>query len=717
MRIRLRAVGAAVLLLLCGCRGGTRLGPFGGASVVLVSIDTLRADHLPAYGYQGGRTPTLDRLAKEGILFEDVFSDCPLTLPAHASLLTGLTPPHHGVRDNVGFTLKPAHKTLATRFSEAGLDTGGAISAYVLRSQTGISQGFGTYDDALELKASDALDLLRRDGGVATESLSRFVASRAGKRFFAFLHLYEPHAPYTPPERYRDLPSPYDGQIAYSDELLGRLVAALKEAGVYDTAIVAVTSDHGEGLMDHGEAEHGIFLYTEAVHVPLILRLPGGARGGERVRGVVSQADIAPTLLDLAGVPPSGMDGQTLRGTILKGSAEPRPAYSETLYPRYHFGWSELYAVTEARYRFIRAPREELYDRAKDPGERSNVAGAHPDASASMNDWLQRQVDTSRVDQAEPVSPDVREKLQALGYVGSGGEASPHEARPDPKDQIGLYEELRTAYRLRAQGQQVEAVDVLRGLTAKNPRMLDAWQALAYTLTDLNRIPEAEAALEKAVALDPGRAETNLALAKAYALQGQYVLATRHAEIASAKDPGGAFEVLGELMMDKGKLDAAADFARKSLAADPDHAMSQYILGIVAQRAGRYEEALGAFRKAEAANRRRTASVIRDLHYNTGDCLARLGRNAEAEQEFLAEIKTIPRTSTGRVGLAILYRSEGRDEEARAALSGLVTGQKQPTADEYWTVVHTFSILGDTPAAASFNARARALFPSDPRFR
>jgi choline-sulfatase len=704
------------LLLAFGCRRSP-LGPYPAAPVVLISIDTLRADHLPAYGYRAGRTPNLDRLAREGILFEDVYSHCPLTLPAHSSLLTGLLPPHHGVRDNIGFTLKDTHKTLATRFKEAGLRTGGAVSAYVLRSQTGIAQGFDFYDDSLEIEASESLGMLQRDGAIATESLGQWIERQRGARLFAFLHLYEPHTPYTPPERYQDLKNPYDGEIAYADELVGRLLEKLRSVRALDRAILAVTSDHGEGLKDHGEAEHGVFLYREAVHVPLILRLPGGARGGERIAGIVSQADVAPTLLDLAALPAGGMDGTSLRPAIQEGAAEPRPAYSETLFPRYHFGWSELYAVTEPRYRFIRAPRPELYDVARDPGERTDVSAMHSEAVSSMTAWLLAQVDVSRVDASQKISPEVQEKLRALGYIGSGGTETVSGNLPDPKDTIGSYEDLKEAHALRASGKRAEAVALLQKILAQNPRMLDAWETLASTLGELGRKQDALRALVKALEVDPARAETNIALARAYALEGRYDLAIQHAEIASDKDPGAGFETLAQLMVDQGKLDRAGDFARRSLARDNDRSMSHYVVGLIAQRAGRYGDALAAFRRAEATNARRKDSVIRDLHYNIGDCLARMGQNAEAEREFQAEIKAIPRTLKGRVGLATLYRSEGRDEEARDVLGGLLSPDSKPTADAYWTVVQTLSVLGDRPTAALWAARARSAFPSDPRFR
>src|SRR4029453_3151349 len=228
---------------------------------------------------------------------------CPLTLPAHAPMLTGELPVRHGVRDNIGFHLDACHATLATRFRAAGWRTGAAVSACVVRGATGIAQGFELYDDAIEVKGgTESIGTLQRDGALAVDALSRWISKLGGARFFAFLHLYEPHSPYTPPRRYQGKGLPYDGEVSYADELAGRLLDALRSAGLYDRAIVALTSDHGEGLGDHGEAEHGIFVYREAVHVPLVLRLPGGAHGGTRVAGSARHVTLAGAPPDLAGI-------------------------------------------------------------------------------------------------------------------------------------------------------------------------------------------------------------------------------------------------------------------------------------------------------------------------------------------------------------------------------------------------------------------------------
>jgi tetratricopeptide (TPR) repeat protein len=716
-RAALAALAALGALNAGGCRG-REVGSYPEASLVLISIDTLRADRLPAYGYARGSTPSLDALAREGIVFEDVVSHCPLTLPAHASLLTGLLPFRHGVRDNVGFTLSDAHATLATRTHDAGFATGAAVSAFVLRSGTGIARGFDRYDDAIDVDAAgEALGLQQRDGALAVDSLAEWVTGLGERRFFAFLHLYEPHTPYAPPERFRGFADPYDGEVAYADELVGRFVARLRDTRRLDRVVLAVTSDHGEGLGDHGEQEHGFFLYREAVRVPLVLRLPRSERGGMRVAGTVAQVDVPATLLDLIALPHGGLDGASLRPALAAGRVSGRRVYSETYFPRFHFGWSELHAVTEDRHRLIRAPRPEIYDLADDPRERRNRAAERSALVAGMSAWLDATLAGQAAPRPEAASAEVQEKLRTLGYV-SGGVAAPAEgALPDPKDKVAIYESFRRAAGLGAAGRHAEAVAELRRVLAEEPRMLDAWESLGHALLRMGREREGLQAFGKVLEGDPRRATTHLALARIHAFAGRVREAEGHAELAAEADPGRSFEMLAEVFLAQRRPKEAAAFARRSLAADRDRLMSHFVLAVVARAEGRCQDALADYGAAEAIWRRRKGLVVRELHAGKADCLARLGREAEAEREFLAEIETIPHSREGRVGLAMLYRSQARDQAAREAVAGVVTAHPSPGPDEYAVVVRTLAGLGDRDAARDWAGRARARFPEDRRFR
>ena len=691
---------------------------FPNAPIVLVSIDTLRADHLPLYGYRSGSTPTLDRLGRDAVVFDNAYSQVPLTLPSHASLLTGRLPLHHGVRDNIGYAVAADERTLAVRLKTAGYATGGAVSAFVLRRQTGIARGFDAFDDALTIAGSgESLSETQRDGAQTVEALGRWLDEHAAQPMFAFLHLYEPHAPYAPPPSHA-LESPYDGEIAYADELVGRFFDRLSTRGLFDRAIIVVVSDHGEGLGEHGEAEHGLFLYREALRVPLIVRLPGGVGGGRRISASVALTDVAPTLLDLVGAATDGMDGVSLGAALGSGRLDDRTVYSETLYPRLHFGWSDLASAVDGRYHFVRAPRAELYDTAADPRERTNLAAERTSTMTALGGWLDRTTAGSVV--AAPVAADAeaRERLRALGYTTSSAPPSQDGGvRADPKDKVAAYESLRRAQRLAADGRDADVVTALAPLLASDADMLDGWELKAKSLVKLGRTSDAIAAFGRVLAIDPLKPETHLALARIFALEHDPARARQHAELAARRDPATGYEVLAELMLDENKVAEAATFAQRSLDADRSRYVSEFVLGVAAQRAGRCDEAIAAFRRAIERKRAEPSAVVRNLHAGLADCLARTGHEAEAEQEFKAELAEIPSSPEGRVGLATLYRSQGRDAEARTVLGGLIAAQPQPNADSYGTVVHAFTVLGDTQAAREWAAKAHSRFPSDPRFR
>lgn len=719
MRSLALAVAAAVACTGCGRgRQASSFGPYHDAPVVLISIDTLRADHLPAYGYRGGSTPALDRLAADGVLFDDVYSHAPLTLPSHASLLTGLLPIHHGVRDNIGFTLAPIISTLPGRFKAAGYATGSAVSAYVLRHQTGVASGFDFFDDSIEIAGTgESLSDSQRDGRFAVDAIASWIERQPSSRLFAFLHLYEPHTPYAPPPSHQ-MANPYDGDIAYADELVGRLLDRLRARGLLDDAIVCVVSDHGEGLNDHGESEHGIFLYREALHVPAIFRLPHRDGAGLRLAGTAGLVDVTATLLDLAGLGAESMDGRSLRASMTAGRVDDRTVFSETEYPRLHFGWSDLASAVDARYHYIRAPKPELFDLSGDAAERRNIAQGQPSTATALNAWIAKTTAGSSAAVPAAVPADARERLKALGYIGSGvTSAAPGTELADPKDEIGSYEALKHALSLASAGHDAEAAVELQSLTRSHPHMLDAWEALAKSLERTGRTKEAIAAFGKVLDIDPLKPETHLALARIYALERDAARAREHASLAATRDPAAANETLAELAMDAGRPDDARAYARKSLDADPSRYMPHFILGVVAHQRGRCDEAVPQLQQAIAAKKTEPSAVVRNLHATLADCLARGGQTADAEREFKEELREIPSSPEARVGLATLYRSLGRDADSRAVLGELVPATPNADASTYAIVVRAFANLGDAEAAREWASRARARFPSDPRFR
>jgi tetratricopeptide (TPR) repeat protein len=392
--------------------------------------------------------------------------------------------------------------------------------------------------------------------------------------------------------------------------------------------------------------------------------------------------------------------------------------YSETLHPRLHFGWSDLESAVDGRFHYIRAPRPELYDMSTDSAERDNIAPTKSTTASSLAAWLARTTTGSAIVQPATADAEARERLRALGYATS---SPPHVASgmplADPKDKIATYETLRRAQRLAADGRDREVIAALDAVVAQEPLMLDAWELIAKSLVRMGRTKDAIDAFGKVLGLEPLKPETHLALARIFALERQQSRAREHAELAARRDPAAANEILAELMMDAGRFGDAAAYAARSVEADASRYMSHFVIAMVAQREGRCPDAVAAFRRAIEAKRAEPHAVVRNLHAGLADCLARTGRTADAEREFQAELADVPWSPEGRIGLATLYRSQGRDADARTVLAGVVTKLPQPNADAYWTVVRTLTVLGDTSAAREWAGKARGLFPGDRRFR
>lgn len=429
-------------------------------NVVLISIDTLRPDRLGCYGARAVETPAIDRLAAEGVRFEHAFSPVPLTLPAHWTMHTGVEPWHHGVVDNGMILRTPPVATLAERFSAAGYDTAAFVSAFVLNRTFGLDRGFARFDDGPAADA--ALEQLLHGTAPADERVGRALAwlrRPRSKPLFLWLHLYDPHAPYAPPPAFRSLypGRPYDGEVAFVDTQVARLLAGLAAAGIADRTLVVLVSDHGESLGEHGEATHGLLLYDATLRIPLIVRLPGGLAAGSVRDEAVGLADIAPTVLALAGLPAeSGVDGIDLFHRPAESRRE-HSAISE--YPRRRLGWSTLVAVRIGEWKFILAPRAELYHVARDPSELTDLAGVEREWTRDLT-RAARRVERQLLELAADSGPveastEERAKLAALGYLtGSPPTAA---TGTDPKDGIRLMGEIDRATQLLAEGRLDEA--------------------------------------------------------------------------------------------------------------------------------------------------------------------------------------------------------------------------------------------------------------------
>lgn len=549
-----------------------------GASLLLVTLDTTRADRLGAYGAERAETPAFDGLARSGWLFERAFTVAPVTLPAHASLLTGLYPPAHGVRHNAEFRLGEDVPTLARQLRAAGYATAAFVSSFVLDARFGLGRGFDVYDDALAASGGTVFPsgILERRAAATVEAALAWLARQPGERpVFLWVHLFDAHAPYDPPEPWRSrfAGRPYEGEIAAADAALGRLLAAAEGR----QPLVVVAGDHGEGLGDHGERTHGIFLYDETAHVPLVIRPPRRAGlAPARIDELVSLVDLAPSLLHLLGISdPVRRDGRNRFAA--ESGGEEDAVYLEALMPWIDYGWAPLTAVRTRDAKLIRAPRPEYYRLTDDPGERRDLA-ADPAARGEVGRLAKRLVafgDPLRsLDAAagEGLAPEARAALQALGYLGGAGPA-PGEAPADPKDKIGIANALIDAHAAMQAGRLEAALATLVELERTDPRDRSVLQALGKVYLRLGRLRDAERVLLAFTAVRP-KSDVSLLLGQIALLDGRYAECRRHLDQATRLEPehGGIEIARGDLAARLGDREAAAAHYRRAAEIDPGRA-------------------------------------------------------------------------------------------------------------------------------------------------
>ena len=688
-------------------RAGTDTGAAAAPGpVVFISVDTLRADRLPAYGSTRTTTPNIDRLVADGVLFEHAYAHSPQTLPSHTSILSGELPFVHGVRDNVGFTIKSGQRFLQHTLKEAGYATGGFVSTYVLREQVGFNQGFETFDDELPAASPEQpLGQVQRGGEQTMTAAMKWIDGLGRQKFFLFAHIYEPHTPYTPPARFAQQ-DPYDGEVAYSDEIVGKLFDHLRAKDLYDRSTIVLFSDHGEGLGDHGEEEHGIFLYRETTQVPLIIKLPHSRGGGRRVAAPVQHVDIVPTVLDLLGMPAGEKPGRSLLPVLTgAGTLEAANIYSESLSPRYHFGWSELYALSDDRYRLIRAPKDELYDLAQDPKELKSIAAQRPQVAGAMRAALDRMIAGAGVTAPSAVSDDDRQKLAALGYVGTQSSTAlerPGDQLPDPKNKIETLKTYRRAVSLAGDQKHAQAAALFRQLLLDDPGMTDVWLRLAETYNTLAQLPQALAAYKEVISRDPKNPAALTGATATLLRAGRIDEAKAHAELSVDVAPAIAHETLARIAVHRKDPAAARRHARLAQSADPTLPMTAFIEGMLLHAEGNYPAAAQQLLAARQVMSARTEQLA-DLNFLAGDSLARLERYEEAERLFKAELAVFPSHVPSHTGLAMLYKATGRDAEAERAIEALL--RTSPNRAGVEAAAQLWTMFGEPHKAAAVRAR------------
>jgi tetratricopeptide (TPR) repeat protein len=670
-------LGLAVVLARTRSSGGG-LPRASGADVVLVTIDTLRADAVGVYGRRGAETPWIDRLAREGVRFATARAHNVMTLPSHATILSGLLPFSHGIRDNSGFRFPADRATLATVLKARGYRTGAFVSSFILDSRFGLDRGFDVYDDRVgSVGGLGGFVIPERPGPETVAAAVRWLDAAAGAPSFLFVHLYGPHSPYEPPEPFasRFPGEPYRGEVAAADAALAPLLGPLLDGSRRRPALVVLASDHGEGLGEHGEDSHGVFGYEATLRVPLVLYAPG-ILSPRVVEEPVRLVDVMPTVLDLLGAePPAPLDGRSLL-PLAAGRDEPAAdTYFEALSSSLDRGWAPLYGIVHGALKYVDLPIPELYDLDRDPGEKTNLAARRPDDLERLRTLLLHIRANDRVSARVREDPATLERLHALGYVAGGGAPIKERYGPedDPKRLIGLARREEEVLRRVRAGDYDGARDLCRQTLAERPDMAYTWTQLASIERERGAVSEAVDAARHAAALRPGDPATlailggllveagrpeaarqvlapqlrtehpdpDVLISEGMALAG---LGRREQALAvfdrvHRLDPGNALALVdaGTVHLMGGDLSQARAAFSAAIEADPSAAQAHNGLGVVAAREGRPDEAIARWKRAVELDPRDYQTL-----FNLGATLRAAGRGAEARPYLEAYLRTAP---------------------------------------------------------------------------
>lgn len=621
--------------------------PRARPNVVLITIDTLRADHLGCYGYEQIETPYIDALAVDGIRFRTTVAQVPLTLPSHACILTGTYPMFHGVRDNVGYRLVDAKTTLAEILKPYGYHSAAFVGAYILNSKFGLDQGFDLYDDQIPgaKKGGGIINLneIERRAGEVIDRTIAWLEKSGRSPFFAWIHLFDPHDPYDPPARFRRLYStrPYDGEIAYVDQEVGRLISFLKGRKLYDDSLLIVVSDHGEAFGEHREFTHGYFVYDTTLLVPLIVKLPRQAHKGRTVDRQVRTTDIVPTILQLLEIArPAEVQGAGMLGLMLGRPVQwPREAYAETYYPL-QFGWSPLRSLRQAETKYIAAPKPELYNLARDAGETSNNIAKNTALAGSLKSRL-TELEAAFSDKsvtkqsAVPMKPDELERLAALSYVGGAvrglASISGFAKLPDPKDKLSLYVLISEAGQSAARGDYSVATRTLRQVVDQDPSVAAAWLLMGRCYYNREDYGPAREAFERLLRLNPKSLEAQFFVAACDFYQDRLDSAEAGMKKVIEQDPeySYAHKYLGFIHQSRGQIQPAIDAFRESARISPDDEEAHLKLGFLYGSEGRFQDAEIHFKRAIELDPANAAT-----HYNLGITYVKMNQRDLAEKEL-----------------------------------------------------------------------------------
>ncbi|MHC4912624.1 MAG: sulfatase-like hydrolase/transferase [Planctomycetota bacterium] len=617
-------------------------------NIVLISIDTCRADYLGCYGFGRETTPNIDTIANQSVLFENVLSPVPMTLPAHGSMLTGTIPPYHGVHDNLDYRLGDSNVTLAEILKDYGFVTGAIISAFVLDSQFGVNQGFDSFNDRFE-ELHMAGTISERRGREASRFALQWLDKHREERFFFFLHYYDPHTDYVPPEPFAskfadDL---YAGEIAYTDFCIGQVIQKLKELRLFDSSLIIIAGDHGEMLGEHGEDDHGYFIYQSAIKVPLLFKLPQQHRS-KVIKDLVGLIDIVPTVCGLLGIQvPAHVQGENLTRYFARGPApqKDRYFYAESLYAT-KYNANTLLAVVTDRFKYIQTTRPELYDLIEDPHESKNLIEQQPHQARILQDRLKQMLEQTirqgQTDSKAESDEQTRKRLESLGYI-SGTVAEDFgfdQSKEDPKDLIGFHLSNTKVHKLIAQRKNAEAKDLCRELLAQRPDSFEIYRILGKIASGEDDTENAKAYMLESLRLNPNQSDLHNNLSVILAGQDKDAEAIDHLTESLRIDPYQlvAHNNLGVLLEKQGKLDQAIKHFAESLKLKHNQPDIYVKIGNVFYRLGRFDQAIDHWSESLQLNAKEPHLIRNRL----GSAFYRLGRFDDAIKHWSQSLKLKP---------------------------------------------------------------------------
>jgi arylsulfatase A-like enzyme/tetratricopeptide (TPR) repeat protein len=712
-RVRRAPTGVLLLILLAGAvywlRGRPEVRREPGLSVLLITVDTLRADAVGAYGKANALTPTIDRLAAAGVRFDDAHAHNVVTLPSHANILSGRYPQDHGVRDNAGFRFPAGIETLATLLKARGYATGAFVSAFPLASRFGLARGFDVYDDSFVDAESRPAFLEQERRGTETVALARrWMAEQGDRPLLCWIHIYEPHAPYRPDEPFasRFRGDPYRGEVAAADAALAPLLEPLLAQGDRGRTLVVLTADHGESLGEHGESTHGIFAYEATLRVPLILHQP--RLFAPRVASAPARhVDVLPTILDAVALPlPEGLAGHSLLRTAGGAVAGDTTTYFEALSGQLNRGWAPLHGVIRDRKKYIDLPIPELYDLRRDPSEANNLAAARPVPVDALRSVLAPFRAADHEASRKPESAQARERLRSLGYVsgGTGQVEARDREEDDPKRLITLDAMLQDVVRIYAAGDLRSALLQCRELVRLRPGMAISLLHLAHLERESGHLPAAVEALQKALAVDPGDT-TTLSLLGTYLTQAGRAHEAVDLLEAAARVEQPDVEVLiarGLALARTGRIPEALASLTRAREVDPANAMVLVDVGTVQLMGGARERARETFEAALLLS-----PNLARAHSSLGFLLAENGRAEDAISHWRKAVALDSGESGKLVALAMVLEQRGRAAEARPYLELFVTSA--PPALYARDIERARAWLGGSPGA---RRKGRSLRPA-----